>query len=79
MYWLPKLHKKAFGARFINASKCCSTKPLSDVNVKVFKMIFNNAQSFHEKGLFYSCFKKFCVAENAFPIITKLNQKHFNF
>ena len=27
MYWLPKMHKTSIGARFIIASKNCSTKP----------------------------------------------------
>ena len=26
-YWLPKIHKKPYGARFIAASKTCTTKP----------------------------------------------------
>ena len=42
--------------RFIVASKNCSTKPLFDVISKVSKMIFNNVESFHRKGLFKSCF-----------------------
>ena len=28
MYWLPKMHKTSIDARFIVASKSCSTKPL---------------------------------------------------
>ena len=32
-YWLPKLHKQPYGARFIAASNKCSTKPLSKIHV----------------------------------------------
>ena len=49
MYWLPKMHK----------TKNCSTKPLSDVISKVFKMIFNHVESFHGKCLFYTFFNKY--------------------
>ena len=73
MYWLPKMHKTPVGARFIVASKNCSTKPLSNVVSKVFKMLFSHVQSFHKRSHFYSSFKKFWVVQNSFPIIDKLN------
>ena len=59
MYWLPKMHKTSIDARFIVASKSCITKPLSEMISKVFKMIFNHVEVFVEKGLFYTCFRKF--------------------
>ena len=37
-------------------------------------MIFNVVESFHNKGFFYSGCKKFWVAQNYFPIATKLNK-----
>ena len=52
MYWLPKMHKRPIGVRFIVFSKKYSTKPLSDVIYKVLKMIFNHVESFHEKVYF---------------------------
>ena len=73
MYWLPKLHKTPIGARFIVASKHCSTKPLSKTISKVFKMIFKHVENFHNKSLYYTDFKKFWVVENSFPILEKLN------
>ena len=33
MYWFPKLQKTPTGARFITASKSCSTKPLSGATI----------------------------------------------
>ena len=47
MYWLPKLHKKPTKARFIIASKHCSTKPLSKAVSSVFKLIYAQIESFH--------------------------------
>ena len=40
---------------------------------KVLKMIFNYVESFHRNSLLYTCFGKFWVVENSFPIVTKLN------
>ena len=31
MYWIPKMNEKPVGARFIIASKKCTTKPLSKI------------------------------------------------
>ena len=53
MYWFPKISKTSIGARFITASKNCSTKLLSGVTSKNFRMIFKHVKYFH-------C-KKFCV------------------
>ena len=49
MNWPPKVYKTPIEARFIVASKNCSSKPPSDVISKIFKMIFNNVESFHRK------------------------------
>ena len=73
MYWLPKLHKAPIGARFINASKNCSTKPLSVVISKTFKMLFKNVENFYNISTFYSSCKNFWVVENSLPIIEKVN------
>ena len=70
MYWLPKMRKTPIGARFIVAL----FKPLSDVISKVFKMIINHVEIFRRKTLFYTCFKKFWVVKNSFPIALKLNE-----
>ena len=73
-YQWPEIHKTPKGARFIVASYYWSTNELSDKISKNFKMIFNNVLSFHNKSFFYSGCKKFWVAQNSFPIATKLNK-----
>ena len=55
------------------ASNYCSTKPVFETISKILKIIFNAVESFHNKSLFYSGYKKFWVAQNYFPIATKLN------
>ena len=74
MYWTPKLHKNPIGFRFIVASKACSTKPLTKVVSRIFKMIFAHVESFHNKSRFYSSFKKFWVVQNSFPILEKMDR-----
>ena len=74
MYWLLQIHKTPVDARFIVASYCCSTNPLSETISKNFKMIFNTVESFRKKGFFYLGCKKFWVVQNSFPIATMLNK-----
>ena len=70
MYWLPKMHNKPVGARFIVTSKnCCSTESLSGIVSKVFKIIFNTLGSFNDKSFFYSGCRKFWIVQNYVPII----------
>ena len=68
------MQKTFIGARFTVASKNSSTEPLPDTISKIFKIIFNAVESFHDKSLFYSGCKKFWVVSNSFPIVTKLNK-----
>jgi len=74
MYWTPKMHKNPIGARFIVASKKCSTKLLSKSVSKVFKLIFHQTQNFYDKSHFYSSFKQFWVIENSKPVLDKIEK-----
>ena len=74
MYWIPKLHKTPIGSRFIVASNTCATKPITEVTSRIFKMIFAHIESFHNKSLFYSNYKKFWVVQNSFPIVEKVDK-----
>ena len=73
MYWTPKLHKSPVGARFIIASKHCSTKPLSKTVSDVFKFIYKQVESFHTKAKFISNYNHFWVLQNADPVIENIN------
>ena len=73
MYWTPKLHKNPVGARFIIASKHCSTKPLSKTVSNVFKFIYEQVQSFHTKAKFLSNYNHFWVLQNANPVKENIN------
>ena len=57
IHWLPNCHKTPHGLRFIIAFNNCSTKPLSAVISKVFKILFKHVKNFHKKSTFYSSYK----------------------
>lgn len=49
MYCLLKIHKTAIVTAFIVASKNGTTKLLSDIISKIFKMVFNALEDSHNK------------------------------
>ena len=63
MSGLPKIHKIPTGTRFIVASRKCSTKALSKIVTKAFKLFTKQTQSFHKKSYFHSYYKKFQVID----------------
>ena len=72
MYWIPKMHKNPVGARFIIASKICSTKQVSKAVSNVFKLVYSQVENFHKKSKFLSGYNKFWVLQNSDPIIESL-------
>ena len=73
IYWMPKMHYTPCRKRFIIASSRCSTKPISKIISKIFKHIFCQIQTYHEKCTFYKNYKKFWVILNSTPFIQKMN------
>ena len=69
-YWLPKLHKKPYGTRFIAASNKCTTKELSTLLTYCFTTITNHFKQYCE-GIFRN------TGVNCFWII-KNSQQVFN-
>ena len=74
MYWMPKMHKDPIGKRFIIASKTCSNKILSSTISKVFKLIYNQIQHFHEGEKFLKNYNLFWVLNNSEPVIRNLER-----
>ena len=64
IYWLHKMDKTSISSRFTVTSKSCSTKQLSNIVSKLFKMIYNHVENFHNKSQCLSSFKKFWVEQN---------------
>ena len=74
MYWMPKMHYNPPRFRFIVASSSCSTKPLSSFASTIYKHIFNQVKTFHEKSTFYRNYNRFWVIENSKPVIEALKK-----
>ena len=74
MYWLPKMHYDPPRFRFIVASSSCSTKPLSSLASTVYKHVFQQVRTFHEKSTFYKNYNRFWPIENSRPVIDKLKK-----
>ena len=70
---MPKLHYTPSRARFIIAFSQCSTKPISKVLSKLLKKIFNRISSFHQNSPFYRNCRRFCVVQNSYPLLEKMN------
>ena len=78
MYWTPKMHYTPSRARFIVASSCCSTKPLSKTVSVIFRKIQDQIQSFHSKAIFYANFNRYWVIKNSTPVLTRLQELNKN-
>ena len=74
MYWVPKMHYNPPRFRFIVASSTCSTKPLSSIASIIYKHIFNQVKTFHNKSTFYRNYNRFWPIENSKPIIEELKR-----
>ena len=74
MYWTPKMHKTPIGARYIIASKACSTKKISKSVSNAFKVILKQMENFHHKSTFYTNYKKYWVVQNSMQIIADLDK-----
>ena len=68
------MHYTPSRARFIVASSSCSTKPISKLVSVIFKKIFHQIQSFHDKSYFYKNYNKFWVIENSKPVLERLEK-----
>ena len=74
IYWTPKMHKNPIGARFIIASKNSSNKPISKAITKVFKLFYNQIESFNDKSRFYSNYNLFWITQNSTSITEMLDK-----
>ena len=74
MYWIPKMHKDPPGARFIIASKQCSTKKISKSVSSAFKLMYNQIENYHIKAKFLSNYNKFWVLQNPDPVLASIKR-----
>ena len=84
-YWLPKLHKQPYGARFIAASSKCTTKPLSKLLTRCLNLIACHFEQYC--GGIYSrtgvnCYWIISNSQQVLSTLSKINYfsvaKHFD-
>ena len=74
MYWIPKMHKNPPSARFIIASKQCSTKAISKYVSSAFKLMYHQIDNFHKKAKFLSNYNKFWILQNTEPVLNSIKR-----
>ena len=78
MYSLPRMLKTPIGAIFVVVSKIGTAKLLVDTISKTFKMIFNTAESFHNKSFFYAATQRFWMKHKFKKAVKLISIKKLN-
>ena len=73
-YWLPKLHKKPYGFRFIAASNKCTTKQLSSLLTSCFKTILTHYKQYCDGIYNHSGIDCFWIVNNSTEVLDRLYQ-----
>jgi hypothetical protein len=77
MYWLPKLHKNPYKARFIASSSLCTTQHLSKLLTSCLSKIKDHVQYYCEKVYDNSGINMFWSIKNSNDILSKLRINNF--
>ena len=73
-YWLPKLHKKPYGSRFIAASNKCTTKQLSSVLTSCFKTVLTHYKQYCDGIYNHSGINCFWIVNNSTEVLDRLHK-----
>ena len=76
-YWLPKLHKKPYKARFIANSSSCTTTELSKLLISCLTTIKNHVIKYCEKVYERSGKNLFRSIKNSCEVLNKLKSRGF--
>ena len=77
MYWLPKLHKGRYKARFITNSSSCTTNELSKILTSCLTAVKNHVIRYCEKVYERSGKILFWLIKNSGEVLNKLKSKGF--
>lgn len=77
MYWIPKLHKNPYKARFIANSSSCTTTKLSKLLTSCLTAIKDHVKRYCDKTYENSGINLFWSIKNSSEILTKLQHKHY--
>ena len=77
MYWLPKLHKRPYKARFIANSSSCTTTELSKLLTSCLTAVKNHVIRYFEKVYERSGKNLFWSIKNSGEVLNKLKSRGF--
>ena len=77
IYWLPKLHKRPYKARFIANSSSCTTTELSKLLTSCLTAVKNHVIRYCEKVYESSSKNLFWSIENSVELLHKLKSRGF--
>ena len=72
-YWLPKLHKTPYGARFIAASNKCTTKELSSLLTSCFKTILTHFKQYCNGIYKHTGVNCYWIVESSSEVLERLH------
>ena len=78
LYWLPKLHKKLYKARFIADSSSCTTTELSKMLTSCLTAVKKHVIKYCEKAYERSGKHLFWSIKNSGEILDKLKARDYN-
>ena len=76
-YWLPKLHKQPYGARFIAASHKCTTKPLSRLLTSCLKLITTHYKQYCNGIFCRTAVNCFWIIDNSQQVLSALSKINY--
>ena len=68
LLWIPKMHKKPSKQRFIAASHCCTTKPISALITKCLKLIQQAHKIYCDRIKSFTGFNFFWIIDNSMEV-----------
>ena len=79
MYWVPKMHKRPIGSRFIAGSKICSIKPLSKYFAKALKLILNHLKLYSRTVLERANINYYWIVDNSLEFMDKIKHEKIEY
>lgn len=78
MYWIPKLHKDPYKARFIANSSCCTTTKLSILLTSCLTTIKEHVKRYCNKVYENTGINLFWSIKNSGDVLAKFEKEHYN-
>ena len=77
IYWIPKLHKDPYKARFIAGSRVCSTKKVSGLLTRCLQAVKNNRESYCNAIFRNSGVNHMWILKNSKELLSKFDKPNY--